>query len=65
MDYYDKDTEYKRLINKKIIYGHKDEIIYIACSKILDIVLSVDLEGFVMIHELTNLNFMRNFVLPL
>ncbi len=59
------DGVLNRLINKKTLYGHKDEIIYLTCSKSLDLILSVDLEGFVIVHELQNLVFLRNFQLPL
>lgn len=59
------DGSANKLMNRKTLFGHKDEIIYLACSKSLDLILSVDLEGFVIIHELQNLSFLRNFQLPL
>ena len=43
------------------LYGHRDEIILIKTDLIMDIVLSVDRSGYVLIHELTDLIFLRAF----
>lgn len=53
------------LISKKVLYGHKSSIVFIKSSKTLDLILSIDLEGFAIIHELQSLTFLRNFQLPL
>ena len=44
------DGAKNQFLNKKVLYGHKHEIIHISCSKALDLILSVDLYGFVLLH---------------
>jgi hypothetical protein len=43
------------------LYGHRDEIILIKTDLVMDIILSVDRSGYVLIHELTDLRFLRAF----
>lgn len=44
------DGARNQLNDKKVLYGHKDEIIHISCSKSLDLILSIDLYGFAILH---------------
>jgi hypothetical protein len=45
------------------LYGHRDEVILIKTDFILDVIVSVDRSGYVLIHELTELRFLRAFQL--
>lgn len=42
-------------------YGHKSRIVILKSSPILDIIVSVDEDGLVMVHEFDNLLLMREF----
>ena len=44
------DTGQLTLNNISVLYGHKQEVFKIQSSKSLDVLISVDYEGFVMIH---------------
>lgn len=41
------------------LYGHRDEVILLKTDFTLDLILSVDRTGYVLLHELTELRFMR------
>ena len=45
------------------LYGHRDEIIHLKTGPSLDVMVSVDKSGFVLVHELTDLRFLRAFQL--
>lgn len=45
------------------LYGHRDEVILIKADFILDVIVSVDRSGYVLVHELTELRFLRAFQL--
>lgn len=45
------------------LYGHRDEIILIKTDHLLDVIVSVDRSGYVLVHELTELRFLRAFQL--
>lgn len=47
----------------KSLYAHHSEVILIHTEPILDLILSVDKSGLVLIHELTELRFFRAFKL--
>jgi hypothetical protein len=45
------------------LYGHRDELILVRADYVLDLILSVDRSGYVLLHELTDLRFLRAFQL--
>lgn len=55
----------KGLFKVGTLYGHKNQIIQIQAHLSLDLIVSVDRTGYVMVHELTDLRFMRSFQLNL
>jgi hypothetical protein len=53
----------ERFEDCSILYGHRDEIILIKTDHLLDVIVSVDRSGYVLVHELTELRFLRAFQL--
>jgi hypothetical protein len=45
------------------LYGHRDELVQVRADFLLDLILSVDRSGYVLLHELTDLRFLRAFQL--
>jgi hypothetical protein len=43
------------------LFGHHSDVIFIKTEPLLDVILSVDKSGLVLIHELTELRFLRAF----
>lgn len=44
-----------------VLYGHRDEIVLIKTDHSLDVIVSVDRSGLVLVHELTELRLLRAF----
>lgn len=47
----------------KSLYAHHSEVVFIQIEPVLDLILSVDKTGLVLLHELTELKFFRAFSL--
>lgn len=45
----------------QILYGHNNEVVSIEINDILNIIVSIDKDGYIMIHSIISLRFLKSF----